>query len=1859
MRLITLFLLVKVGAMISCPLFAQVTADFTANITSGCGSLQVSFLDQSTSVSGSVVSWNWDLGGVNSTNENPGRIFGSPGSYTICLTVTDSEGNSDTECRQNYITVFNLPQPAFEANEQFGCVPTEITFDDLSTSEDGTITQWVWGLGGSTGVVIENNSNSVSSTYENADTYTISLTVSDDNGCVNTITEENYITIFDFPLIDISLSDTFACDPPFIVDITNNNPDPNVEYTWDFGNGTPFFQGTDPPPMVYSNEGDFTVSIIAENGMTNCTDTLILEDIITVGNTLDFSYDIAQGCEDLSVAFSNNTLGMVNPQWDFGDGNIGFGNNVNHVYTDAGCYFVRLSGLVNACPDTLISTECIEVFPMPTVSFSNNNPIGCTVPHTASFFGASDIGTIYNWDFGDGTTSNQQTPVHTFENFGIYPVTLEVTDPNGCTNTITDTIRLIELEAIMNFDVVSGCSPVNFSIDESSISVSPITSWYWAVDTAFSDPNFPLITSTSPSPSFSIIDTGWYDITLVVTNSLGCTDTIVNPGAIGVGIPPQIDFSALPQIACVDEPVQFTDLSSNYGDWWFWEFGDGGISNEQNPSHAFNQPDTFDITLTVAHNGCLNTYMIPDYIIVQEPLAAFEIQQNCINPFNVSFINNSVGADSTFWDFGYDELNTDTSSVLEPTVNYPGTGCYEVTLIVFNFTTNCIDTSRQNFCITDPAASFTVSPLSGCSPLNIEIENNSLFDIAWEWSAPGAVVQGADQPEPNITYPTPGIYSDIQLVITDMNNCQDTIVFEEDILVDGVTVDFNAIPTGGCEPLQVDFIDNSSSFISPIVSWAWDINNGALITTDQNTSFFFSETGTYPVTLTVTNEWGCQTTLEVENAVNVTLPAVLFNTDSITCPADTVDFTNLSEGQGLSYFWNFGDGGSSTEAEPSYQFVNPGLFNVCLTITDFAGCDQTYCQSIEIVVPNAAFTVDSTSANCPPLIVNFENESLNTINYEWNFGDESGISDLENPAHVYTVPGVYDVSLIARLNENCVDTLLIPDLIELEGPLGAFSFDMDTVCIPDVITFFGSSIGEYMYIWDFGDGMVDTTFNTSADTITHIYQEAGKFVPKLSLVNTENCLRTLESPDTIHVGILDIDFSATDSTLCEGIGTTRFINLINSSEPIVDLLWLFEDGNPAMSSAFEPLVSFPNMGVYDVTLMVENTFCRDTISKEDFIGAGALPVAAFDTDFDQGCLPLGVQFTDQSTVSSGSITSWDWAFGGIGGADIPNPFFEYISPGDFEVELVVTTEFNCSDTVSAPITVFEAAQPFLSLSEPEICIGDVIQLGVAFPSDTSGLDFFWLDDPSLSCTDCLEPFANPVETTTYSFVSTTAEGCVDTSSILINVLPYEIPNISLTEDTTICINESIQLVATADGIVVYNWENTDSISCLDCNNPLVNPLLPTMYTLTVTNSFGCDAVDSVLVDVVDQNQDLFSGDRTICRGDSVQLSVLVDGSITWINSDDLSCDDCPDPIAFPLETAIYPVQLFTSDFNCELLDTLTVQVYGPEDIDAGEDTRICIGEQIVLDGFSNSSGDILWTPSITLDDNNVLNPLATPNDSTMYFLTVTDDLCVLEDSVLIDVQFVTNVESFEYEICAGDTVQLSYIGEADDQVWTPVSTLSNPFEASPLAFPNETTEYLLNAGLSTCENDTAVALVIVNQGPEVQGPDSYDKFPGVDVQIEVEVLTGSGDYTFDWLRFDGLSCNNCPDPILSLDTSGFYPLIVYDEFNGCETEKLVFINRLRSCDEDLLFVPNIFTPNDDGNNDKLKIFSGTITDIYTFRIFNRWGGLVFETNDINEGWDGTYKGRKMPSGVYIYLIEAPCPINNLRFLKKGDISLIR
>ncbi len=446
--------------------FAQVTADFSAINTDGCGPLIIQFNNLSTG--SGTLTYSWNLGNGNtSTAISPSATYITPGLYTVTLTVTNGT-DTDTETRVDYIEVFAYPVANFLADDTQGCFPLPVNFTDLSTPGSSPITSWIWDFGDGN---ISNDQNPAH-TYLNPGNYNVTLLLTDANGCFTQLTFNNYISVYGgFPTVGFIANPLFSCDVPQNVTFTNTSSGSGaLTYTWDFGDaGTSTATN---PNHTYISGGVYTVSLTATDPI-GCSATSTQTDYITVVETVnvDFSVSSANVCANSPVNFTD----LTNPPpatwlWNFGDGQTSTDQNPSHVYTTPGTYSVRLiASYTGNCSDTLLQVNYITVADAPAVSFNSDITTGCQLPQTVSF-NDNSTGTgpfTYLWDFGDGQTSTDQNPQHEYGFFGNYNVSLTVTNTTGCsvTNTQTQYIQLSETTANFNPDVFGFCIPltVNFS----------------------------------------------------------------------------------------------------------------------------------------------------------------------------------------------------------------------------------------------------------------------------------------------------------------------------------------------------------------------------------------------------------------------------------------------------------------------------------------------------------------------------------------------------------------------------------------------------------------------------------------------------------------------------------------------------------------------------------------------------------------------------------------------------------------------------------------------------------------------------------------------------------------------------------------------------------------------------------------------------------------------------------------------------------------------------------------------------------------------------------------------------------------------------------------------------------------------------------------------------------------------------------------------------------------------------------------------------------------------------------------------------------------------------------------------------
>ncbi|MBQ20608.1 MAG: hypothetical protein CMD31_07615, partial [Flavobacteriales bacterium] len=458
--------------------------------------------------------------------------------------------------------------------------------------------------------------------------------------------------------------------------------------------------------------------------------------------------------------------------------------------------------------------------------------------------------------------------------------------------------------------------------------------------------------------------------------------------------------------------------------------------------------------------------------------------------------------------------------------------------------------------------------------------------------------------------------------------------------------------------------------------------------------------------------------------------------------------------------------------------------------------------------------------------------------------------------------------------------------------------------------------------------------------------------------------------------------------------------------------WVVTGGTVASGQGTDSItVNWGSSGTGTITLnSLNGCGCpSDVIS----ISVNILPSPFADAGNDTTiCLGDSVQLGGSPTGPGGSTITWSPTTG-LSNPNIANPI---AFPSSTTTYIVSVDNGICPTTDT--VTVFVGSALINAGNDTTMCIGDSVQL-----SATGGVSYSWSPTTGLSNPNIANPIAFPNTTTTYVVTVTDSLSCTGVDSITVTVVSP--PVITITNDTTICDGACVQLNAT--GGTSYSWSPTTGLSNPNIANPIACPTVNTTYVVTVSNAANCMNTDSVTITLNPLPTITASNDTTICDGACVQLNATGGTSYSWSPTTGLSNPNIANPTACPTVTTTYVVT-GTDANNCTNTDTVVVTVSPLPTANAGNDTTICIGDSVQLNATGGAS--YTWTPAGSLTNPNIANPIAFPNTTTTYVVTVTDGLgCVDTDTVIVTVASLPVITiTNDTTICDGACAQLNATG---------------------------------------------------------------------------------------------------------------------------------------------------------------------------------------------------------------------------------------
>ncbi|MFN8318312.1 MAG: PKD domain-containing protein [Saprospiraceae bacterium] len=860
----------------------------------------------------------------------------------------------------------------------------------------------------------------------------------------------------------------------------------------------------------------------------------------------NFTYTVTAECEPGIVQFTNQSTGTITQyQWQFPGGVPSTSTQQNPVvnYPSAGVYSVTLTVSNGPFSDQLELIDEITILPIPEANFTTSIN-GAEVEFTNTSQAGPNA--IYSWNFGDGNTSNDENPVHTYTQDGSYTVVLTIDDICGFDSRTK--IVVVATPPVANFaaNPTSGCG--SFSVNFTNTSSPNATIYDWEF------PGGSPASSILPNPVVTYSTPGNYPVTLTASNAQGSnTKTIAN----------YISVKALPTSAFsytqTGQTFAFTSQATNATS-HLWNFGDGNASNQINPTHTYTSSGMFTVTLITANGNCPTASSSQSVNASTAPISSFSTAANVgCAPFTAAFTNTSSN-NPTGIEWHFPGGQPATSTLFNPTVEYDLPGSYDVTLITTNL--NGSDTLTLDDYIvvnTVPAVSFAFSN----SETTFNFVNTGSGATSFNWAFGDG--NTSNQENPSHTYATEGNYTvnfSAANACGSVNTSQSIAAFN----IPGAQPANNS-SSAICKGNTVSFSDQSTGTIT---QRQWIFEGGSPSTSNlADVTVLYNTAGTYDVTLIVGNVAGSDTI--------VLQDIVVVGAEPITVINASPNGINLTLTNGGSNFitsgWLLPNGTTSNQSTVEYQATENGLYTFYLTNTNSCGSTVDSFNFLVTAYPQAIFTTNNTgNVSCAPVTILYTAPNIAGNTYEWTFsGGNPASANTPEVGVSYANAGLYDVSLIVS-NTLGSDTLLLQGYLTL-GTTPEAEFEHTVTGGQVDFEFSGSS--QISVFWDFAGLGTSSDLNPSFD-----FPASGSY--PVTLIASNGC-----GNDTI-VHVVSVVVSSTQNEVLAGLKIYP--------NPVNNLFYIETNGESQISQ----IESYNALGQKVRTpYSCQNTLC--TINAEQWV----------------------------------------------------------------------------------------------------------------------------------------------------------------------------------------------------------------------------------------------------------------------------------------------------------------------------------------------------------------------------------------------------------------------------------------------------------------------------------------------------------------------------------------------------------------------------------------------------------------------------------------------------------------------------------
>ncbi|MES2618897.1 MAG: PKD domain-containing protein [Bacteroidota bacterium] len=1709
----------------------------------------------------------------------------------------------------------------------------------------------------------------------------------------------------------------------FSIRFTSNDTLKQLKIFWGDGNSDLTGADVAPNTVkshLYSSLGVYTVKIVTVNG--SCVDTVygtVYNQRQPTAGIIGPPSGSNRGCVPFVLRIVNNSYNISDNttfsiDWGNGDKDNfaagAYADTIYHRYTKGVCGAIIELKAQNACGSSITSWNPVDVSdkdkakwdvsgscdPTKDWVFQNlSSDRYCLLPDPKEYF----------WDFGDGTTvgwiTSKADQRHKYAVEGDYIITLIA--KNGCgKDTYQSKIRVYHTpKAGFVYNLNRGCKPLVLNVTDTSKGRGYTRTW------TVTDKNGSQ-TFTDSILSYTFYNSGVYSIKLSITNPCGTSSTTQT---IYVNDKPTAKFATI-NGSCVPLNVAYTNTSTSFftNPSYSWDFGDGTTSTLKSPaSKIYTTAGNYTVTLVVKDSCGTDTF--------KQTFTAYGLPKSIISGDTVGctfdslkFINNSTNANQFDWTYGDYTSGTTSATGLHKHM-YSLAGSFQVRLIA-GTGSGCKDTSFHNVRIKPGAkALFSINQPYACAPATFKVVNNSIYGKDFRWYANGKLISTNLNPADSILN-TDSTIVRLKLIATSASSCQGDSI-EKIYFTPKNPKAIIGNKDSGCGLLKVVFNNASTNAYTN----NWTLGNGQTSTTTNPTAYYASakkRDSIYNVKLNVANWLGCKDSTTAIVKVFPGPTADYISNVTAGCGPLAVSFTSKSTTNNTNNFstlqhrWTFNNGSTATTANAASSFsaskTKDTFYQVVLKVTTINGCNDSIVKKIQVYPnPLAKFKADKVEG-CQLLKVNFTNQSLPNdtgkiaiMSFKWNSGNGvNGIAQNFNANYKASAyrDTVYKVKLVAYSEHVCADSTTL-DITVHPDPKAQFNLNRLNGCTPLVIStdnlsrsFDGGSLNHQ---WKFGNGVTAFTKN---DTLTY-YNYSNKdsaFKIVYEVTSIHGCKDTAMQTVTVRPKPV-ANFTTSTKKGCAPL----MVDLKDASVNPYTHFWGV--GTQMGQAGANKSIVLPGLKLFDTLYMISHAVtsvhgCLSDTVYQQILVLGR-PEADFNLMKDSMCAKENVNFANNSLGGY----KYNWKFGDNTTSTMINPRHKYyISPSNYrdtiyKVSLEVISSTGCKDTAYQNVFLVNKPKEPLKINTTFGCTDLVVK--VSNGSKTYATNFWDFGDNTARMSEdtVSHIYINESNMTFNPKITLRRQryNCYDTAYASVLVYPKPTAELKATRNDP-CDKGVYQFINKTKSYSQNEWNFNDGTTYMSSSFSKVLPSSlekDTFYSvqLIVSNVYNCkDTIEQVLkvkpkLNIKFSKTPLESCEKGVVTFKNESANALRffwkfgDGGLSnEINPsyvynkhglykiilygyDKDGCVDSTDG-SDVFKVIERPVADFDFLTKKPKLPNATVSFVGKPTIISNNVSNLRY-EWDFGDGTAKSAINFTKDPQHTY----------TAAGNVEVRFTVYNQQCsdYIVKPLFIEypkpeVQFAID----KVEGCAPLTVKFTNNTiHASSYRWIFGDGSPDAFEKNPthvFEFEGKWDVTLIATGNGGTTTVTMYEYITVNPRPHADFNTNVRFMNLPKANFSMTNLTNNA-IIHRWFVSDSLgdiiATSNQRNPNFTLVTSGRFgvKLIETNEF-GC-SDTLFKPNYLGTYLPGYCYVPNAFTPNNNGRNDGFKPSLQNVKPTnFTFAIYNRWGEVVYQTTDINGEWDGTFNGQICEQENYIWKITGEYE-NNDEFAFRGTVTLLR